>query len=146
MITARTERRGGKVNIRDKTQDFRKANSIFCKKLLGRISWKTTITGKVSRTAIDFYRKFIDSWGIKHLTVQKTKIFFIGSGWLNREFPNEQKCKTGVCENQSEGQDKGGLWKQCISTKVRPLQKAKVQLREVKKTKGKMKGLYKHSL
>lgn len=38
MITVRTERRGGKINIRDKIQDFRRANSIFYKELLSRIS------------------------------------------------------------------------------------------------------------
>lgn len=69
MITDRTERRGGKTNIRDKTQDFRKANSICYKELPGIVSWKITIQGKTSRTAIDFYGKFVFSSGTKHLTV-----------------------------------------------------------------------------
>lgn len=59
----------------------------------------------MSRTANDFYGKFIESPGTMHVTVYKTRTFFTGSGWLNREFPNEHKCKTEVSENQSEGQD-----------------------------------------
>lgn len=38
-------------------------------------------------------RKFLESSGTKHLIVQKVTTFCLSSGWLNREFLIEQKCK-----------------------------------------------------
>lgn len=64
MITVRMERTGGKINVRDRTHDFRRANSILYMELLGRISWKTAIKGKMSRTAIWFLKKI--SWDFRN--------------------------------------------------------------------------------
>lgn len=40
MITVRIQRKGGKISIRHRTQDFRRANFSFCRELLGRIFLK----------------------------------------------------------------------------------------------------------
>lgn len=64
MITVRTERIGGKISIRGRTHNFRRANSILYMELLGRISWKTAIKGKMSRTAIWFLKKI--SWEFRN--------------------------------------------------------------------------------
>lgn len=38
MITVRIQKKGGKISIRDRTQDFRRAGFSFYRALLGRIS------------------------------------------------------------------------------------------------------------
>lgn len=58
MITVRVIKKGGKISIRDRSQNFRKVIFSFYKELLGRISWKGVSKGRASRKATLFLTKF----------------------------------------------------------------------------------------
>lgn len=151
MITVRIQRKDGKMSIRDRTQDFWRANFSFCKKLLGRTSCKTVIRGKVYRKATWKLKEIKNiSWEFRnkasyctegHNILPKLRLAKQGvSYWTKMQ-------KKSILELESRTGYKGGLQKHCVSTKYRPLQKAKVQLelRQVKNIKGKKKGSLKYS-